>query len=185
MNGEDVRVEEISRKSKEKRKIKEIYKESFPKEDRMPFWLMLIMAKTPDTDFLCFYDKDILCGFVYMATIENMTCILFFAVDNKIRSRGYGKRILDKIQSMYPDNKIILSIDRCDVEANDLEQRLRRKKFYLNNGYLETEHFLKIGNKKEQEILIKNGDFHAEEFSQFFSKYSKGTINPKIWAKTP
>lgn len=180
VNNMDLRVESVTRKSKEKQKIKEIYTSSFLKEDRMPFGLMLIMAKMKNTEFLSFHDKYTLCGFVYMATIENLTFVMFLAVDENIRSKGYGSRILDKIQSIHTDSKIIISIERCVEEAKDIEQRLKRKKFYANNGYKETGYLVELANKK-QEILIKNGEFDEDEFSFFLKKYSNGTMKPKLW----
>ncbi|QSX04654.1 GNAT family N-acetyltransferase [Sedimentibacter sp. zth1] len=176
----DLRVETVTGKSKEKQKTKEIYTSSFLKEDRMPFWLMLIMAKMKNTEFISFHDKQTLCGFVYMATIKNLTFIMFLAVDENIRSKGYGSRILEKIQSLHTDNKIIISIERCVKDAKDIKQRLRRKKFYANNGYIETGYLVELANKK-QEILIKNGQFDEDEFYLFFKKYSNGTMKPKLW----
>lgn len=167
-------------KGKTKRRVKEIYTSSFAKEDRMPFWLMLITAKTKSTDFLSFYDNDTLCGFVYMATFDNLTFVMFFAVDENNRSKGYGSRILEQIQSRYPDNKIVLTIERCVEDAANIEQRLRRKKFYINNGYTDTSYLVELA-KKPQEVLIKNGEFDSDEFILFFKKYSNGTLKPKIW----
>ena len=180
VNNMDLRVEHVTRKSKEKQKIKEIYTSSFLKKDRMPFWLMLIMAKMRNTEFIAFHDKYTLCGFVYMTTIENLTFVMFLAVDENIRSKGYGSRILDKIQSMHTDNKIIISIERCDEDAKDISQRIRRKKYYVNNGYVETGYLVELENKK-QELLIKNGEFDEDEFCLFFKKYSNGTVKPKLW----
>jgi len=176
----DLRVEYVTGRSKEKEKIKEIYTSSFLKEDRIPFWLMLIMAKMKNTEFISFHDKDTLCGFVYMATVQDLTFVMFLAVDENIRSKGYGSGILEKIQSIHPYSKIIISIERCDKDAKDIEQRLRRKKFYVNNGYIETGYLVEI-SKKKQEILIKNGEFDKNEFSLFFKKYSNGTMKPKLW----
>jgi len=141
---------------------------------------MLIMAKMKSTEFISFHDKHILCGFVYMATIKNLTFVMFLAVDENIRSKGYGSRILEKIQSMHTDNKIIISIERCNEDAKDIDQRIRRKKFYVNNGYVETGYLVELENKK-QELLIKNGKFDEDEFSLFFKKYSNGTVKPKLW----
>lgn len=177
-----LRVEDITLKRKDKREIKKIYISSFTKEERMPFWLMIIMKKINNTEFKSFHDKDTLCGFVYIATIESLTFIIFLAVDENIRSKGYGGKILDKIQSMYPNNKIILSIDRCDEDAEDINQRIRRKKFYINNGYVDTGYLMKLGNKS-QEVLIKNGQFDELELLAFFKKYSNGRMKPKIWRK--
>lgn len=169
-------------KGRNRKKIKEIYTASFLKEDRMPFWLMIALAKTKNTDFLAFYDGDTLCGFVYLAAMKDLVFVMFLAVDENLRSKGYGSKILEEVQAIYPKHKIIVSIERCDEPAENLEQKLRRKRFYLHNGYSETGYSLEMGNKA-QEILIKNGTFQAEEFSSFFRKYSNGTVRPKIWKR--
>lgn len=176
----DLWVEKV-RTSKRKQEIKEIYTSSFSKEDRMPFWMMIIMSYLWNTEFLAFYDADHLCGFIYMATIKKQTFIMFFAVDENCRSKGYGSRILNQIQSMYPKNKIIVTIEPCDDNAEDIELRLKRKRFYINNGYEEAGHFIKLGGKK-QEIIIKNGTFNKGQFKLFFMIYSNFTIIPKIWS---
>lgn len=162
--------------------VKKIYMDSFPKEERMPFALMVLLTKITHTDFLAFYDKDILCGFIYMATIKNITFIMFFAVDKNIRSKGYGSQILNEVQILYPNNKIIISIERCDVESENIDDRIRRKNFYLKNGYIDTGYLMELSNT-EQEVIIKNGEFVKEEFVNFFKEYSNGTMKPKIWKR--
>lgn len=174
----DLRVEKVAN-SKRKQEVKNIYTTSFPKEDRMPFGMMLMMSYLWNTEFLSFYDRDTLCGFVYMATIRKLTFVMFFSVAENLRSKGYGSRILDEIQSIHANNKIIVSIEPCNQDADDIEQRLRRKKFYTNNGYEETGYCIKLGGKK-QEIIIKNGAFDKREFMLFLMLYSNFTLIPKI-----
>ena len=176
----ELRMKNVTFANGNRQKINEIYKSSFHKEDRMPFMLMLIMGYLKSTHFISFHDGDTICGFVYMATIKKTTFVMFFAVDENIRSKGYGSRILDKIQSLYPDNKIIITIERCDEDAEDIEERLRRKKFYTNNGYMQAGYIVKLGNHK-QEIIIKNGEFDKREFILFFLRYSNFTMMPKVW----
>ena len=173
----NIEMKPITRKDK---KVKELYRDSFPKEERMSFLFMLLMSKMKNTDFLSFYDNDVLCGLVYMATVDAITFIMFLAVDKSVRSKGYGSAILEKIQLLYPENKIIVSIEQCDEEAKNREERLKRKNFYLKNDYRETGYFIEL-EKVEQEVLIKNGEFDKEEFTIFFKKYSNGAMNPKMW----
>ena len=174
-----LQIKKVKLKNKD---VKKIYIDSFPKKERMPFALMVLQTKITHTDFLAFYDKDILCGFIYMATNKNITFVMFFAVDKDIRAKGYGSKILNEIQTLYPDNKIIISIERCDVEAENIDDRIRRKKFYIKNGYIDTGYLIELSNI-EQEIIIKNGEFNKEEFAEFFKKYSNGTMKPKIWKR--
>jgi GNAT superfamily N-acetyltransferase len=177
-DGSDAKLERVSKQNR--RNVREIYISAFPKEERMPFWLMLIMGRLWNTKFLALRDADAVCGFVYMAMTRRLIFIMFLAVDETIRSKGYGRRILTEVQSMHPGRKIIVSIERCDVEAHDIEQRIRRKRFYLSNGYAETGYLIKLAGV-EQEILIADGAFSKREFRWLFIKYSNGTMYPKIW----
>lgn len=108
--------------------------------------------------------------------------IMFLAVCESFRQKGYGSAILREIKSKYPDKKIIVSIEPCDGGASDLTVRERRKAFYRKNGYRETGYRMKLGGV-EQEILIAGGDFARKEFRAFFVLYSNGTMWPKIWEK--
>lgn len=160
--------------------VKEIYFKSFPPNERMPFPLMVGMSKMWHTNFLSFYYNETLCGFIYLATNQKLVFVMFFAVDEIFRSKGYGSAILQEIQQRYPNKKIIISIEPCDADALDLDIRKKRKSFYLRNGYKETGYMVKL-NGVVQEILINNGDFIKEEFRTFFAFYSSGTMWPRIW----
>lgn len=160
--------------------VKEIYFDSFPKNERMPFPMMVVMSKLWNTEFLAFYDDDKLCGFIYLAHNRKVVFVMFFAVDKKLRSKGYGSAILQEIQKRYADKKIIISIEPCDKSSPDFEIRTRRKAFYMRNGYKETGYMMKL-NGVVQEIIITNGEFSKNQFRAFFALYSNGTMWPKIW----
>ena len=108
---------------------------------------------------------------------------MFFAVDEKLRSKGYGSTILQEIQKKYPKKKIIISIEPCDENAPDIETRKRRKDFYLRNGYKETGYMIKLLGVV-QEIIIANGEFNKTLFRNFFVLYSNGTMWPRIWKQS-
>ena len=146
----------------------------------MPFPAMVVMSKLWHTDFLEYYDGDTICGFVYLAHNRKLVFIMFLAVDEVLRSKGYGSAILHEIQSRYSDKKMIVSIEPCDVAASDLTLRVRRKAFYSRNGYRETGYRMRLSGV-EQEILVCNGEFDKGEFRLFFALYSNGTVWPKIW----
>ena len=164
------------------RNIKRIYFDAFPKNERMPFFMMILMSKLWNTQFLSFYDGDIPCGFIYFAVNRKMIFIMFLAVDESLRTKGYGSDILKEIKNRYPDKKIMVFIEPCDDSAPDIEVRKRRKAFYRKNGYSETGYMIKLSGVV-QEIMITNGDFDKKEFLLFFIFYSNGTVWPKIWLK--
>ena len=43
--------------SKYRRQVQRIYFDSFPKKDRMPYWMLLLMAKMNHTEFRAFCDQ--------------------------------------------------------------------------------------------------------------------------------
>ena len=163
--------------------VKKVYLDSFPKNERMPFLMMVAMSKLWNTAFLGFYDSDTLCGFVYLAHNSKIVFIMFLAVDETLRSKGYGSAILQDIQNKYPEKKIIISIEPCDKNAFDIELRTKRKEFYMRNGYQETGYMMKL-NGIVQEIIIKNGKFDKKQFRSFLALYSNGTMWPRIWKQT-
>ena len=162
------------------KKVKNIYFDSFPKEERMPFPMMVAMSKLWNTDFLSYYEKDILCGFAYLAHIGKTVFVMFLAVDKNLRSKGYGSKILREIRGRFPDKKIVISIEPCEENALDIEIRKKRKDFYLKNGYEETGYIMKLGGTN-QEIIISGGEFCKKQFRIFFALYSNGTMWPRIW----
>jgi GNAT superfamily N-acetyltransferase len=132
----------------------------------MSFLLMIAMSKLWNTKFLALYDNDTPYGFVYLAKNKKLVFIIFFAVDKSLRSHGYGSEILAEIKRMYPSKKIIVSIEPCSPESDDIQIRIRRKNFYLRNGFKETGWQMKL-NGVEQEILVANGDFRKRQFIAF------------------
>lgn len=175
------RIQKVKMTSTE---IKRIYFEAFPKRERMPFPVMVAMSKLWNTQFFGFYDGDIPCGFIYLASSRKIVFVMFFAVDASLRSKGYGSLILQQLKAKYPDKKTIISIEPCEDSAPDLDLRKRRKSFYMRNGYNETGYMMKL-NGVVQEIIITNGEFVKKEFSSFFVLYSFGSVYPRIWKIVP
>lgn len=176
----ELRVEKV-RSSKRKQEIQDMYYASFSKEERMPFGLMVAMSYLRHTDFLAFYDGEVLCGWVYMATMGRQTFIMFFAVDERLRSRGYGSQILQYVETRYPQNVLLVSIEPCIEACGNRDLRLKRKAFYRRNGFGESGYFMKLAGQ-EQEILVRNGPFDKRRFRRFFILYSNCTVIPKIWS---
>ena len=164
------------------RDIKRIYFDAFPKNERMPFFMMVGMSKLWNTQFLGFYDGDIPCGFAYFAINRKIVFIMFLAVEGSLRSKKYGSAILTEIRNRYPNKKLIVSIEPCEEAAPDIEVRKKRKEFYRRNGYCETGYQIKLSGVV-QDVLIANGEFEKNEFRLFFILYSNGTVWPKIWRK--
>ena len=156
---------EITENFEDYKKFHHLYLASFPKEERIP--VKNLMLRTEERELIACYDEKVFCGFYSTLTFGDITHILFLAVDEELRDRGYGSRILEQISHRYPKNRIILDIEAEDPSAPNNGQRLKRKAFYRKNGYTESG-IAYTWRKVPYQILVKNGYITEDEFDAFW-----------------
>lgn len=61
----------------------------------------------------------------------------YFAIVDSVRGQGYGSRALRALQEQYADRHFFLEIESIYDDCENVEQRMRRKQFYLRNGMTE------------------------------------------------
>ena len=154
------------------KEILEIYKNSFPKVERFPIILLQLMSHLKGINFVAFYDDDKLCGFSYFLQNEETVFILFLAVNDKIRSRGYGSQIISWIKDNYPGRKIFLDAEKLDDNAANNNQRIKRIEFYKRNGIFQTNQFFTYDNVT-YEILCTDKNFNEEDYNKNLVSYFK------------
>ncbi len=155
--------------------VRELYEASFPPNERQPFG-ELFSGFYGEMETLAAFEKDRLVGIVMLLSHEEITHILYFAVEPGLRSRGYGSRMLKLIRDRYPVQKIIADIERPGENIPNESQRENRIAFYLNNGY----RFTEIEYRWEGEdysIMSHGGDVTWDAFRRFWQYYySNGQI---------
>lgn len=90
--------------------------------------------------------------------MKNTECgyICYLAIDSHTRSKGYGSAAIQKILEVYLELQLVLDFEVIDENAENNEQRIRRKNFYLRNGFHETGNYTMLrGNRFE---VVCNGD---------------------------
>lgn len=155
----------ITKKPQEYTKFKALYRNAFPRAERVP--VRFLMDKNVDSTLNACYDEELFCGFYSTLTFGNITHILFLAVDDTLRGKGYGSALLELISYHYPQNRIILDIEAEDSTAPNNDQRIRRKAFYEKNGYTESGIEYRWRGVPYK-ILIKNGTITEKEFYDFW-----------------
>lgn len=108
-------------------------------------------------------ESDVVAGFIVLIPYHDMILVEYLAVSNQIRSKGTGSKILGEICRQYDDKRILLLIEKIDETANNLEQRVARKRFYLKNGF-ESSGVLMQGVSGDMEILCHGGSISGDEF---------------------
>lgn len=159
-------------KCKDKKIIKKIYKESFAKEERFPFWLLKYCSKEENVIFNVIYDDNKPVGFQYIIKYDVIAYLMYFAIKNDKRNIGYGSEVLKQLNKSH-DN-VLLSIEK---PTKEMDIKHRRKQYYLRNGFITTNKSL-IDNNVEYELLCNNSKLNiTNELLQ--KRYTKMT-NSKI-----
>ncbi len=117
--------------------------DAFPDEERLDTELLAQLSEQGRLELLGVYDNGNYIGFTVIFHSERSVYVFFLAIDPAWRSHGYGAAVLDELRKRYAGRQLVLDIEPLDSAASNYEQRLRRKNFYLRNGFRESGCFFK------------------------------------------
>lgn len=120
------------------RKVKQLYLEAFPANERPPLFFLRMKALGARCEILGAYDDEAFVGLTILVHHADMTYVFFLAVDAPQRGAGRGAAILAQLAQRHSGNRLILCIEDPDTPCDNLPLRLRRRAFYLRNGYQPT-----------------------------------------------
>lgn len=130
-----VQIRKINRHLLEYKYVKKLYYSAFPFVERAPFWFLMMKSKCDGVDFLSMYADGKWAGFSYVVGYDDMAYVLFLAINDSARGRGYGSAMLKVLKHKYKGKRILLAIEEMDDKANNYEERINRKRFYEKNGF--------------------------------------------------
>jgi len=177
-----LRVEPISRKSKNFQAVQNLINSAFPPSEQAPMWFLLHRARKEHIKFSTYYKENALIGITYMVVYNQICYVIYLAVDNTVQSKGYGTQILNCIKSAYPNNRIILGIEVEDEHAENNIQRIKRRQFYARNGFSSSGILMKFRDVPF-DLLIYNGQCTTKEFFKLHSKFLGPVISTFIKPK--
>ncbi len=171
-------MEFLSVKKHQWPEIKEIYLEAFPKRERKPYWTLRYSVNRKKAIVMTGSDEGKVCGFIVLIPYQDMVMVDYLAVSSKIRSGGTGSLMMEQVCKQFADKKIVLLIERLDDGADNREQRIARRRFYLKNGFTSSNLFI-TGKSGEMEILNRGGNVSLEEYRSL-QKYALGNLFFKL-----
>ena len=159
------------------RQAKALYHTAFPKEERLPWWILRLNARRKGIDLTAFLEHDTFCGFTASVTVEDLHFLLFFAIDEEKRGKGYGSAILQLLRKQY--KTVVLNVELLDPAAENYAQRKRRFAFYQKNGLLDTYyHVWEVGGKFR--VLSTEPELDVPQYKKIFKKLSLGMWDVKL-----
>ena len=154
-----------------KNKIEKLYLESFPEEERFPFWILEECSKEDNSDLLAILDNDRFIGMCYLVNCNNAYYLMYLAVEPELRNQNYGSRILADLKEKY--KTLFLSVDE---PIDDIS--IRRKNFYLRNGFYDTNKYYE-DTGVNYEVLCTNPEYEITN-DNMKMRYTNMTNNPEL-----
>lgn len=168
---------DIHQNSALRRQAKALYLEAFPKEERLPWWLLLLNSRRRGIDLTAFVEDGRMVGFTASATTDKLHFLLFFAVTAECRGCGYGSAILSQLRQQH--EAVVLNVELLDPKAENYPQRQRRFRFYQRNGFFDTGyHVWEVGGKFR--VLATDSILDEAAYRKIFRKLSMGFWNVKL-----
>ncbi len=152
-------------------KLKELYEEAFPANERKPFHVLEENQKKGVTDILALTDEKFV-GLVITVNYKDMVLIDYFAVDSFARGSGIGSKALELIRQRYAGKRVFLEIETPDESSANNEQRIRRKSFYLRNGLTAPGIYVNVYNT-DMELMTFTKPVSFEEYVELY-KWAMG-----------
>ena len=146
----------------ERKKVQELYNKSVPPHEKAYFYPLWWKRKRSNISFVNIYDEDKWVGFVFYSLYKDLVYVWFFATYDTLHSRDYDSAMFDEIKGLYPNHRIVVSIEAENENADNVEQSIKEKQFYEKNGFRETGYFVK--RKTDSfELMLIGKSFHIEE----------------------
>ena len=146
-----------------------LYLRAFPANERRPLDTLL-RDETGAGEVFAACEGDCFVGLAILLTWRDITHILYFAVTEELRGRGYGGEILRGISDLHPGHRVIADLEEPFDGAANRQQRERRMAFYARNGFGPTE--IRYTWRDERYIILSTGKpVTGEEFHQFWEYF--------------
>ena len=158
---------------KDWKQIKNLYMTAFPACERKPLTVIRYKQHKKVADVWMLEDEGEFIGLAITMNGPDLVLLDYFAIDESKRGNGYGAKALKLLQEIYADYRFFLEIERIDVEADNIEERKRRKSFYLKNGMTELKVYAVLFGV-EMELLGYQCKVNFEEYHNLYvSNYGK------------
>ena len=138
-----------------------------------------MLALRKSVNFRAFYEDDQFCGVLYTAEDNKYIFVLYLAVNDQIRSKGYGTKILDWLK-LNTEKSIVLNVESLDPSAENALQREKRISFYSKNGIFDTGCRFVDGGEKYSVLASDIEIFDPGEYEMLLSKFSFGMYKKHI-----
>ena len=167
-------IRETAEGSAELQILEAINEEAIPEEERCSLRDMLATG----AKVWCVIRNGEPVGYMAVRYYRNLVYLAFFAVRNDLRSKGIGGRAVRELIRQNPGRRIVVEYETPVPRSAGYDVSLRRKQFYLRNGFRETGWYTCYDNT-EFEVGCAGEQFDPGEFKAF-AEHIAGIISDHI-----
>lgn len=146
--------------------VEKLYLAAFPANERRPLD-DLLNDPSGHGETIAFYDGDAFVGFVCLLTAGDIVHVIYFAIAENLRGRGFGGEVLALVRGQRPGMRVIADLEAQSPDAPNAGERARRRAFYMRNGFAPTG-VAYAWRGEEYEILCAGGRLTDAEFWRFW-----------------
>ena len=169
----------LSKKLTEYKDVCRLMKTAFPQNEQIPMGLLRVLSFRKNVNFRVFYDDDQFCGVLYTAEDNKYIFVLYLAVNDPIRSKGYGTKILDWLKQ-NTEKIIVLNVETINPSVENALQREKRISFYSRNGIFDTGCRFTDEGETYSVLATDIDHFDSKEYEILLSRFSFGTYKKHI-----
>ena len=153
------------------KKLKKLYIDAFPADERAPFYMMKRNAKRGRGEMLAAYDNNELVGMAYIIGDTELGYLFYFAIMPGLRGKGYGSKILSLLRERYSGGRLFLAREQLDKSADNYQQRLKRHEFYLKNGFTDLNATIQEANVV-YDVMTTSGEVSPQEYADLMLNWA-------------
>ncbi len=152
----------LERESPDRTLLEKINEEAIPECERNS----LDDLQATGAGILGIYDHREPVGFMVIRRYRRILYLAYLAVRSDLRSKGIGGQAVRELIRSNPDSQVIVEFEAPGKACGENDMNLRRKHFYLRNGFYETGWYT-FYDDTEFEIGCSHPDYDPEAFDQF------------------
>ena len=119
-------------------KIDELNRRVFPSsETTTDLHYLSGQYKGAPVDFIAMEDDGAFVGYTYVINFYQGSFIYYLAIEPDYQGKGYGTALLRHLREIQGDRPIALTAFALNPDNDDYEECVRRKWFYVKNGYVD------------------------------------------------
>jgi ribosomal protein S18 acetylase RimI-like enzyme len=129
INQEFIDLIQVTSASEANVALKAIYEEAFPSVERRDWEQVLELIDKPEYNLFSIISHQKIIGILICWSLSDFTFIEHFAIEKSVRSKGFGKLVINSILTKF-SGPVILEVEEANTETN--QQRIS---FYEKFGF--------------------------------------------------